>query len=160
MLSTILRASDLCRVTGYTRDQMRGLLDEAMRMSERASKGARIAREFNPHELLVVAVMVELESKFGFKRAHIAGIAKRLTHVLSGPRLVNPQARLFVTFDPPRVIYVAGDMLPPNDGLVISLGPIFERVDRYLASGRAGLPQSHLQLGPAVIRRRKEAGRA
>jgi hypothetical protein len=158
MISTTLTVSDLCRVTGYTRDQMRGLLAEAM--CEQSSKGARIAREFNAHQLMAVTVMAELESKLGIKRSHIAGIAKRLTHALSGPRLVNPHARLFVTFDPPKVIYIGDDTLPPNDGLVMCLGRIFERVDRYLASGSAGLPQSHLRLGPAVIRRRKDGGKA
>ena len=150
MISRILTITDLCRVTGYTRYQLRGLLDGVL--PEKPSKGARVAREFTPHEILVIATMSDLETRLGIKRGHIALISKRLSQVLSGPRLVDRQARLVITFSPASVSY--GSIgVPADDAVVLSLGPIFERVDRYVAEGALPATQAQLNFGPASVAR-------
>ncbi len=149
MVSSQLTMIDLCRITGYTRDQVRGLLDAAL--PGRSSKGPRVAREFRPQELILVAAMTELETRFGIKRTYVTAVAKRLAQVLSGPRTQNREARLHVAFDPPKVTY-AGEIVPTEDGVVMSLGPVFDRADRYVSAASAGSPQQSLRLGPAVLR--------
>jgi hypothetical protein len=149
MLSQTLTVTDVCRVTGYTRYQLRGLLGEVL--PEKASNGPRVAREFTPHELLVIATVSELETRIGIRRAHIAIISKQLSDVLSGPRLVNRDARLVISFAPPSVSYVS-DSTPANDAVVLSLGRIFERVDRYISEGVIPT-QAHLNFGPSSVGR-------
>jgi len=150
MVSSQLTMTDLCRVTGYTRDQVRGLLDVAL--PERSSKGPRVAREFRPQELILVAAMTELETRFGIKRSHVAVVAKRLAQVLSGPKSLNREARLLIAFDPPKVTYAA-ELIPTVDGVVMSLGLIFDRVDRYVSAAAAGSTrQQPLRLGPTMLR--------
>ncbi len=148
MLSSQLTMADLVAITGYTRHQLRGLLDLAL--PGRTGKGARIAREFRPQELIHVATMVELETRFGVNRSHVAKIAKRLGHVLSGPREQTRMARLVVSFEPPQVTYAA-ELIPTIDGVVMSLGPVFERVDRYVDSAGGATLQEQLSLGPTLL---------
>lgn len=147
--------ADLCRVTGYTRHQVRGLLKLAI--PDRPSKGERFAREFRLQDLILVAAMVELETLFGIKRSHIAVVAKRLGQVLSGPKEPNRYARLVVSFDPPKVTY-AGEVIRVVDSVVMSLGPIFERVDSYVGTAGAASKQERLRLGPAVLRAANKRG--
>lgn len=136
-------------MTGYTRHQVRGLLKLAL--PDRSGKGERFAREFRSQDLLLVAAMTELETRFGVKRSHVAVVAKRLAQVLSGPKEPNRQARLVVAFDPPRVVY-AEDLFPVVDGVVMSLGSIFDRVDTYVSNAGAGARQESLRLSPTVLR--------
>jgi hypothetical protein len=149
MLSRQLTMTDLCRVTGYTRHQIHGLLKLAF--PARSSKGERFAREFRSQDLLLVTAITELETRFRIKRSGIALVAKRLAQVLSGPRALSRRARLVVAFDPPKVIYVP-DVVPLVDGVVMSLGPIFERVDTYVANAGGAASQEPLRLGPTVLR--------
>ena len=98
------------------------------------TKGEIFAREFRFQDLMLVAVMAEFEQRFGIKRDRIAIIAKRLAQVLPGPREPNREARLLVWFDPPKVVYTA-EPVRVDDGVVMPLGPIFERADSYVQSG-------------------------
>lgn len=150
MLSRTLTISDVCRVTGRSRYALRGLLDGAL--AEKASKGARVAREFTPHELLVIATMTELEVRLAIKRSHVVSISKVLSKVLLGPRLLNRQARLVITFFPPSVSYVSS-AAPAENAVILSLGPIFERVDRYMADGALPANQAQLRFGPESVTR-------
>jgi hypothetical protein len=155
-----LTAADVQKVTGYSRNQLRGLLDELPAYSGQAPS-VRIAREFTPHDLIVLSVVSILESRVGLRRRAIVAISELLRKVLSGPKKVNRGARLMVSFDPPLVSYIASG-LPSRDGVLISLGPIFERVDRYLgyADSASAQLQPNLRLGPTLIstERRKGAG--
>jgi len=148
MISRTLTITDLCQVTGYTRYQLRGLLDVVL--PEKRSKGPRVARQFSTQELLVIATMSDLETRLGIKRGHIALISRRLSQVLSGPRLVNRQARLVITFSPPSVLYMSA-VAPANDAVVLSLGPIFERVDRHITEGPLPMTQAQLNFRPTSV---------
>jgi hypothetical protein len=155
-----LKISDLAIVTGYTRFQLRGLLDEVFPKSSLGEKvGAQ--RTFSPRDLLVVAVICEIERKYGVKRSMLCSVGDVVRRVLGGPRVVNREARLLVTFAPPRTTYLTPDA-PVGDGLIVALGPLFAVVDEYLGAGgpRGEATQSMLPLPPAIATRRGGAVRS
>lgn len=150
-----ITAVDVCEVTGYSRNQLRGLLDELPGYSEQETT-ARIAREFARADLSVLSVIHVLESKNNVRRGAIATIAEILRKTLVGPKAVNRNARLLISFDPPKVNYFTSEM-PSNDGILISLAPIFERVDRYLNYGLPyGVVEPELNLGPGLVSNKRE----
>jgi hypothetical protein len=144
-------------VSGYNRHELRAVLDELPFYCDRAAK-ARVAREFTQQDLIILTVVRELEVTHGMRRNAVAGIFAPLRAALSGPKKLNPQARLHITVSPPRVKYIE---IPTvlDGGTTVPLGSIFERVDGYL-----GLhlyvdntsDQRSLRLGPTVIAGRKK----
>lgn len=155
-----LTAHDVCEVTGYTRDQLTGLLKVLPPYSEQACH-ARVAREFNARDLHVLAVVFVLEKRMGIQRGHLVQIGERLHQSLSGPRSVNRAARLFVSISPAAVEYVDGGSVD-GEGVLLMLGPVFEKVERYLDWNATNLDTSHDSpqqplrgLGPGLIAERK-----
>jgi len=155
-----LTAADVCEVTGYTRDQLRALLNELPAWSEEAPS-ARVAREYSAHDLIVLSVIHVLDSRVGIRRRQIASMLNQLRRALSGPRDIDRNARLAISFDPQHIDYV-GSGSDIQEGVVISLGPVFDRVDQYLGAAQTGTAsaQSRLQIGPTLVRprRRRAAG--
>lgn len=157
-----LTIADLCEVTGYTRDQLKALLREIPGWSP--ARGARVAREFSPHDLIVVATIHALDVGIGMRRKQIAVLVPKLRHVLVGPRAVDRSASISISFDPPTIDYFVPKSAP-RQGVIVDVGAIYERVDRYLSPL---LPWSRLQeklpLGPTLVkssakRRRASGGR-
>src|SRR5216683_896479 len=146
-----LKISDLATVSGYTRFQMHGLLDEVFPARKRG-KGTASQRTFSPHDLLVVTVACEIERKYGVKRAVLALASESIREALRGPRTANRDARLLVTFTPPTATYLVPDATV-REGLVLELGGLFAKVDEYL--GVAGpsneSAQAVLPLSPAMV---------
>lgn len=155
MASIQLTISDLSTVVGYTRFQMRGLLDDVFPQPVRTKKG-RSQRTFSPQELLLVAVACELEKKYGVKRNVVALVADALQRTLNGPRSTNRNARLAITFIPPTATYLRDDHAI-KEGLVLALGDVFASVDEYLGgtSSNRDRGQAALPLGPAVMTNRR-----
>lgn len=154
-----LTAADVCEVTGYNRDQLRGVLKELPMLS--APPAERMARAFTAQDLIVLSVVHGLDVVVGMRRKAIAALFAKLQSALSGPKKVAANARLVITFAPYRVEYIDGDSAV-EEGVVVSLDPIFSRVDGYLGAGRV-LPsdsQTSLRLGPGLVRtrRRREPG--
>jgi hypothetical protein len=152
-----LTTVDVCEVTGYTRHQLRGLIDELPHYFAQVSL-PRVARGFSFQDLLVLSVIHILEKNIGIQRAMVVPVAPLLQQALSGPKKANRGAKLIISFTPPTVKYVATGM-PASDGVMLSLGPIFERVDHYLLPDGAER-QTDLKLGPVLItnERKKRAG--
>ncbi len=147
-----LTASDVCEVTGYNRDQLKAVL-KLPHWS--AAPGARMAREFSPHDLIVLGVVRVLDSRVGIRRKQIGLMLTKLRQALLGPREVDRSASLAISFDPIHVEYVSGKN-PSREGLLISLEPIFDRVDRYLGAARSwNASQENLRLGPGSLRSRR-----
>jgi hypothetical protein len=146
-----LTMSDLLAVSGYTRDQMRGLLDAIPTYAVRDTK-ARIAKQYTAHDLLVLAACARLENRYGLQRATVAGFSEQLRQVLSGPRPISTAAHLLLTFEPPEVRYVE-EPLGLLEGLLIPLPPIFQAVDEYLVPEhtRASWSQRELGFGPRAV---------
>jgi hypothetical protein len=153
-----LRVSDLSKVTGYSRFQIRGLLTEVFRNSPLGRKTGS-QQTFSPQELLVVAVACQIEASFGVGRKKLALVGEAMRKTLTGPRGANRDARLLVTFTPPAVTYLESDARIA-EGLVLQLGLQFAKVDEYLGVSGPGYEsaQTVLALSPAVTIGRRGAG--
>ncbi len=151
MTSRSLTMSDLLAISGYTRDQMRGLL-EAMPTYASRNSHVRVAKQYTAQDLLVVRTCSQLESLYGLQRSAVAGFSDALRSVLSGPRPISTTARLLFTFEPMNVSYVEATEVI-EEGLLIPLAPIFHAIDEYLLPGHARLNwgQRELGFGPQPI---------
>lgn len=143
-----ITVADACEITGYTRNQMRALLRDLPAFGS-LDGTTKSARTFTRHELLLICVIAEMETRFGIRRTAIGGLVQKLADALQVPRAVGMTARLDILFAPPSVTYsTAGG--PVAEGVIIPLGPIFERIEQYL-SGYTDLGvQAELALGPVV----------
>lgn len=151
MSSRSLTMADLLAISGYTRDQMRGLLDAIPAYASRNTR-VRVAKQYSAQDLLLVRTCSQLECHYGMQRGAVAGFSDALRSVLSGPKPVSATARLLLTFDPADVRYVeATDSI--EEGLLVPLAPIFQAVDEYLLPGRAQLDwgQRELGFGPQAV---------
>lgn len=151
MTSRSLTMCDLLAISGYTRDQMRGLLEALPAYASRNSQ-VRVAKQYTAQDLLVVRACSQLESRYGFQRGAVAGFSDVLRSVLSGPRPLSTTARLLFTFEPLNVRYVEATEAI-EEGLLIPLAPIFHAVDEYLLPEHARLTwgQRELGFGPQSI---------
>lgn len=145
MNSRPLTISDLLAVSGYTRDQMRGLLDAIPAYASRNTK-VRVAKQYTAQDLLVVRACSQLESRYGLQRGTVVSFSDRLRSVLTGPRPVSATAHLLLTFDPADVRYVEA-LEGIQEGLLVPLAPIFEAIDEYLLPGHAQASWSQRELG-------------
>lgn len=143
--------NDLCAISGYSRDQMRGLLDALPLYANRAG-GARIASVFDAHDLLVVALCCRLEARYCLRRQAVAAFSAEVFKELSGPRSLGCGACLVLRFDPHSARYVE-KIDEPLDGLIVPLAYLFDQVDDYLLPGRANTrsKQGELALGPVSL---------
>lgn len=140
---------DLCELTGYSRDQLRGLLSELPQYAKRKGE-ARIANVYSSHDVLVVAICCRLESQYGLKRAAVAALSQALGQALAVPRPAAKGVRLVLGLQPPAVQYVARvDDLA--DGLVVALDPIFATIDAYLMPYPAHSSMYQRELGFAPV---------
>lgn len=144
-----LTSTDVCEVSGYNRFQLRGLLDKIPLFAD-LSKGSRVAREFSPQDMIVLRVLFVLEHHIGINRATATSIAGPLSKVLSGPKKINKNAQLVISFEPLSVAYLDSNQPLNRDSLVIALGAVFERVDHYLIPSQSYL-QTGLTLGPMLV---------
>lgn len=150
-----LTAVDVCEVTGYSRHQLQALLCDLSPYAERGTL-PRVAREFRAHDLHVFCVVHALEERLGMKRSHVILIGQQVHKALSGPRKVNPKARLLISLYPPLVTYLEAASVE-GEGLLVSLGPVFETVDCYLSCDDLE-SQTSLHLGPDLVVNRRKRG--
>ncbi|WP_074574338.1 hypothetical protein [Polaromonas sp. JS666] len=147
-----LTATDVCTVTGYSRDELHAILKVLWPYNE--EKGLpRVAREFTARDLVVLSVTQTLERRFGLKRTALGNIGQHLRNALSGPKEVSKKARLAISIDPPSVEYISTS-ITERDGVVVALGPIFEKVDGYLTFDVQGV----LPLGADIVSARAKTG--
>lgn len=133
-----LTLTDIEAITGYTRNQARGVLDSLPQYAN-APKLERVAQEYTPHDLLVVSVVACLERTHRVQRSAIAEVFEAIYKELHGPRPQNRSPLLHVTFEPPTAVYCS-DQQVVSEGITVALGPIFEKVDSHLG---IFLPKQH-----------------
>lgn len=143
-----LTAADVCAVTGYSRDELHALL-RVLEPYCTDKPSPRVAREFAPRDLVVLAVTQILEERYGLRRTAVAELGQHLQNALAGPKGANREARLSVSVRPPKVDYLDMGAIA-TEGLVIALGPLFEKIDDYLSFE----PQLSLQFGPSLVARK------
>lgn len=91
------------------------------------------------------------------KRSAFPLLIEQLSIVLTGPRPADRSALLHLTLAPLALRYV-GDDSPLTPGCVVSLGPIFEKVDAYLSTDQANI-QRELELGVYDVSKKMRIGR-
>lgn len=137
--------ADACAITGYTRNQLRGMLrDLPSFVGHESPPGS--ARTFARSELLMACVITELERRYGIRRSAIGAVVPRLTEALERPSATAVGARLALLFEPCTVTLLAEDA-NAVEGVLIPLGPIFDRVERYLGGYADAGAQAELPLG-------------
>ena len=122
--------NDLCKLTGYSRDQMRGLLAKLPCFACRCAE-ARVARVYSNYDVMLVVLLCRLEMMYGLKRSVVSALSEPITAALTVPREVSKQACLILRVHDATCEYVDAAPLI-NDGLVVALGPIFLAIDSYL----------------------------
>lgn len=144
MVSRKITAVDVCEVTGYSRNQLRWLLNELPPYSHK-KPSPRVAREFTAQDLSILSVIFVLENTYGMRVNAIALVAELISDILSGPKEVSNGARLLICLTPPNVTYI-DTTLNSSDGIFVSLDSIFSKVDGYLKP--ALKKQGNLNFGP------------
>jgi len=149
-----LTAKDICEVTGWSRDQLRALLDELPPYREWKS-AARVARRFSPTDLLFLSVVAHLEQSAGLRRSAIARISTPLKELLSRVTILTSPEVIFVSLTPPKAVAIQG-ALPAECGIVIRLAPIARKLHEYFGLHIVGGTEKQvaLKLGPTVLSRR------
>lgn len=147
-----LTAADVCTVSGYTRDELHATLKVLWPYSQEQA-APRVARKFAPQDLVVLSVTQVLERRFGLRRSALARIGEQLRTALTGPKEVSRKARLVISIEPASVEYV-NLSITEREGLVVALGPIFEKVAGYLSFDGQGL----LALAPGVVPAKSKLG--
>lgn len=124
-----LKMADACSISGYTRDQMRGLLRELPVFTKNQVAGRN--REFTRVELLTITVISYMEQRYGIKRGAIKEILEKLIKTLEETKKVNSQSCLVIVIGESSVLSTYINEIIP-EGLVIPLAPIQEQLDTYL----------------------------
>lgn len=142
-----LKMADACAISGYSRDQMRGLLRDLPPFTANHSSGRN--RTFTRVELLAIAIISTMERRYGTKRAAVGEVLEQLLSVLQAPRVVDPMACLVIITGEKTVTYTK---LSENteEGLVIPLGPIFDLLDTYLGA-KTTAQQMEISFGPRAL---------
>jgi hypothetical protein len=138
--------SDACQATGYTRDQLRGMLRDLPEFVINRSVGKN--RQFSRFEFVALCVIARLESRYGMRRAVIGLLLDQLLAALNGLRAAQPNATLNILISPPTVKFVEDDGFP-YEGLLVPLAPIFSSVDFYLGAHEE--PEPELPFGPVAV---------
>lgn len=138
--------SDACEATGYTRDQLRGMLRDLPEFVSNPSAGKN--RQFSRVEFVALCVITRLESRYGMRRSVIGLLLDQLLAALNGLRAAQPNATLNILVSPPAVKFVGDDGFP-FEGLLVPLAPIFSSVDSYLGAHENHEPE--LPFGPVPV---------
>lgn len=145
-----ITVGDIQAVTEYSRDQLRGLLDQIDPVFGVAPMESGATRIFSAHEFLVIVLCCELETLYGLKRKMVASFAAEIAKALARPRPVAHEPKLVLTFGTPKVQYFDGTEMIAQ-GLVFPLADVFRRVDGYLLPHRHKSYQQDLKLGPSLM---------
>lgn len=145
-----ITVGDIQAVTEYSRDQLRGLLDQIDPVFGVVPMDSGLTRIFSAHEFLVIVLCCELETMYGLKRKMVASFAAEIAKALARPRPVGHEPKLILTFGPQKVQYLDGTEMVAR-GLVFPLADIFRRVDDYLLPHRHNSYQGDLNLGPSLM---------
>jgi hypothetical protein len=139
--------ADACAISGYTRDQMRALLRDLPSFCVDQVSGRN--RTFTRVELLTIAIIAFMEQRYGVKRKAIGMILDDLINTIQSPREIDPQACLIIITGDQSVSYSRLNETV-EEGLVVPLAPIFERLDTYLGA-KSTEHQMEINFGPSAL---------
>lgn len=145
MISRTITVADVACVTGFSRHKLKGLFRELPGYGAPATQ-ARVAREYSPHDLIVLSVCCLLDERYGLKRAVIGQLVSGIQSALLGPRVVAQNAHLIVNIPTLSVRYVE-KATALAEGLIFPMGDVFQRIDAHLQYGES----EPLNLPPMAI---------
>lgn len=147
-----LTAGDLQAITGYSRDQLRGLLDQLDLAFKAPVLPTGVTRVFSIHEFLLIVLCCEIESTFGMKRKTVVSFAAEMAKTLARPRPLAQDPKLVLSFGAMQVRYLDG-FETIQQGLIVPLGAILKKIDCYLLPDREvqSQYQGTLNLGPGLM---------
>jgi len=136
--------TDVSNVTGVSRHRLRNILNELPEFNARQAK-ARIANVYSKQDLIVIAICVELENRYGLRRDVVASLSTYIRQALSGPKVLARETGLQIMPWQSHVEYCSttGDL---REGIVFTLNTVLERVDTYLLD-----EQRPLNLAPVSV---------
>lgn len=143
-----LKMADACSISGYTKDQMRALLRDLPPFT--VDQGEGRSRVFTRVELLAIAIISYMEQRYGIKRAAVGAVLGQLLETLRTPRKLDSLACLVIVTSEGSVSYSRLNSAV-DEGLVIPLTPIFDRLDTYLGV-RTPSNQLEINLSPTTLR--------
>lgn len=129
MNTRILKMADACAISGYTRDQMRALLRDLPTFVSDSRSNRN--RTFTRVELLAIAIISTMEKRYGVKRAAIGAILEKLVSLLQKPRKIDSNVCLVIIIEDSFIHYSRLNE-SVQEGLIVPLTPIFEKLDTYL----------------------------
>lgn len=148
MLSRRITSADLAAVGRVDRHRLRNLLKDLPEFAARPVN-ERVAIEYTRHDLVVVAVLCELE-RMGLRKDAIGPWVTPIQQALSGPRSMNaPQ--LLLTFEPMQAL-LSDEHSLLSAGMVVDLDKILRLVDSHCAGVDGGREsQRDLEFGPVSV---------
>lgn len=152
MISSRITFADLAAVGRVDRHRLRNLLKNLPEFAGRPAH-ERVASEYTRHDLIVVAILCELE-RMGFRKDAIAEWVSPIQLALLGPRaMVTPQ--LFLTIAPNEASLV-DEYSRLGAGIIVDLDKILNLVNGY-CTGLDGAceQQRELEFGPTSVGRSK-----
>jgi hypothetical protein len=154
MISSRITFADLAAVGRVDRHRLRNLLKNLPEFAGRPAN-ERVASEYTRHDLIVVAVLCELE-RMGFRKDAIASWVFPIQQALLGPRaMFAPQ--LFLTTAPPEASLV-DEHCRLSAGIIVDLEKVLNLVNSH-CTGLDGAceQQRELEFGPTSVGRSKFA---
>lgn len=148
MLSRCITFADLAAVGRTDRHRLRNLLKGFPEFARR-SASERVASQYTPHDLTVVAVLCELD-RMGLRKDAIAKWVSPIQETLQGPRSIDLPP-LFLTCDPPQAS-LADHQSFPGAGVMVDLDRVLSVVDNH-CNGLEGVreQQRELEFGPTGV---------
>lgn len=152
MLSSRITFADLAVVGRVDRHRLRNLLKNLPEFARRPTS-ERVASEYTRHDLLVVAVLCEME-RMGLRKEAIAQWVSSIQQVLSGARAMAA-SQLFLSSESLEVSLV-DEHCQLGAGMIVNLNKIFSLVNSH-CSELDGVheQQRELEFGPASVGRSK-----
>jgi len=148
MLSSRITFADLAAVGRVDRHRLRNLLKSLPEFAKRPAS-ERVASEYTRHDLIVVAVLCELE-RLGLRKEAIAHWVSPIQQSLSGPRAMAAQ-QLFLASDSSEALLI-DEHRQLGAGIIVNLNAVLKLVNSHCA-GLDGVheQQRELELGPGSV---------
>lgn len=150
MLSSRITFADLAAVGRVDRHRLRNLLKNLPEFARRPAN-ERVASEYTHHDLIVVAVLCELE-RMGFRKEAISKWVSPIQQALLGPRAMVV-SQLLLTCEPPEASLV-DEHCRLSAGIIVDLDKVLNLVSSHCTGlDGAGEQQRELEFGPTSVGR-------
>jgi hypothetical protein len=127
MISRRITFGDLAAVGRVDRHKLRNLLKDVPEFASRPAS-ERVASEYSPEDLMVVAVLCELE-RMGLRKEAIGGWVAPIQRVLQSPPSTTT-LQMFLSHDLHNASLVDSQR-PSGGGVVVDLGKVLTVVNGY-----------------------------